>query len=475
MLYWLFWIVAAARRVLLCRGRGRLIRLGFLSLAGLGGTAVQADSVTLVSGDHLTGTLRELDTNFVVIDTPYASQLRLPRGDVVALSTSRPVALRFTDGSYVTGELQAAGERMAVLTATRFGTTRPFPLADIARLLKETEVESASPIGTLADALPGQAPEGLDRVVLTGGEVLHGRIEQMEDGELTLNTEYAGTLTLSQGNIASITTTTPVTVKTADGRYLTETLDNRSTVGLSQDSQIPLTAWAAIYRDDPQTVERRRQKPRFSGNANVGIRHESGNTRTEEYHLDTEVVARTPVNRYTAGLELNRERSEGKKVDDDTLVELQFDHFLTPQWYLFNSASFEQDEVDALDLRSAVSAGVGYQFYENEQGSLSTEAGITYVNEDFENDTDDSYTGGRWALDLDRLLTSWVAFFHHQEGLFGLTDTSNVTIRTRTGFRFPFGNGFQATAQANIDWDRTPAKSSSSTDKEYLFTLGYSW
>ena len=222
-------------------------------------------------------------------------------------------------------------------------------------------------------------------------------------------------------------------------------------------------------------MERRRQKPRFSGNANVGIRHESGNTRTEEYHLDTEIVARTPVNRYTAGLELNRERSEGKKVDDDTLVELQFDHFLTPQWYLFNSASFEQDEVDALDLRSAVSAGVGYQFYENEQGSLSTEAGITYVNEDFENDTDDSYTGGRWALDLDRLLTSWVAFFHHQEGLFGLTDTSNVTIRTRTGFRFPFGNGFQATAQANIDWDRTPAKSSSSTDKEYLFTLGYSW
>ena len=50
---------------------------------------------------------------------------------------------------------------------------------------------------------------------------------------------------------------------------------------------------------------------------------------------------------------------------------------------------------------------MGYQFYENAQGALSTEIGVTYVNEDFENDTDDSYTGGRWALDLDQLLTRW--------------------------------------------------------------------
>ena len=46
--------------------------------------------------------------------------------------------------------------------------------------------------------------------------------------------------------------------------------------------------------------------------------------------------------------------------------------------------------------------GAGYQFVEIPVTNLSLEAGLTYVNEDYETGQDEGYPAGRWALDFDR-------------------------------------------------------------------------
>jgi putative salt-induced outer membrane protein YdiY len=57
--------------------------------------------------------------------------------------------------------------------------------------------------------------------------------------------------------------------------------------------------------------------------------------------------------------------------------------------------------------------------------------------------------------------------------LFSLENTEDINLRSQSGFEFPLNKFINAKLQANIDWNRTPAEDAATTDKEYLFTLGY--
>lgn len=208
--------------------------------------------------------------------------------------------------------------------------------------------------------------------------------------------------------------------------------------------------------------------------ANVGINIAKGNTDTEMYHFDGEAVARTEKNRYTAGGQFNREYADGDQIANNYLGYMKYDHFLTQKWYFNTTASFERDTFKDLNLRTTIGAGVGYQFYETELTNLSTEAGLAYVNEDFDEAEDNDYPAGRWALNFDRhLFDKVIQFFHNHSGYVSLEDTSDMFVRTRTGLRFPLYKGFNLTAQYEFDWDNSVPAGQDEIDQRYILSLGY--
>ena len=190
----------------------------------------------------------------------------------------------------------------------------------------------------------------------------------------------------------------------------------------------------------------------------------SGNSDDESYVGSGELRARTAANRVTLRGEKNFERSDGEKTEDETLVRLNTIIFSRINGLCFVSTSFEEDEIELLNLRTAVAAGVGYQFFEREELFLSVEAGPAYVNEDFEEDDDEESLSIRWGIDYEHDVLSWASIFHYQDGLLGLEDSDDIVIRTRNGLRFPLGDYFNATLQANFDWDKSPADGAATTD-----------
>jgi putative salt-induced outer membrane protein YdiY len=213
---------------------------------------------------------------------------------------------------------------------------------------------------------------------------------------------------------------------------------------------------------------------KLKGQVNAGASFTRGNTDTETYHVDGELVARTAKNRSTVGGEFNRAKDDGDGTVNNALGFMKYDHFLTPKWYLYSNALFEHDEFKDLNLRTALGAGVGHQFFETTRTSLAAEAGLAYINEDFDEAGDDHYPAGRWAVDFDRYLyREWVQFFHFHEGFIGLEDTNDIFVRSRTGLRFPLYSRFTATTQYNWDWDNSPAPDREKVDEMVLFSLGY--
>jgi len=318
-----------------------------------------------------------------------------------------------------------------------------------------------------------------DVLNLADGSRIVGTIERIDDAQAILTETFAGKLTVPRETIVSIETAAPVTLQLGDGEYLTGSLSAPADGGILVDVQdtggreLPLTAISNLYREDPLTLQRQELAVRVSGNANVGIGITGGNSDTENFRLDGRVVTRTKRNRYTLTADYYEEQSDDELVQQNWDGLVKYDHFVSDKWFWFSSATFQSDEFADLDLRSSIALGLGYQFFESDDRSLSFELGPSFVDENFEEAEDQSFAGARWAVNYDQTLWKDLAFFHYNEGLLGLEDTEELTVRSRTGLRMNVTDRINARLQTTVDWDNSPPPDTDSTDFEHSVTIGY--
>jgi putative salt-induced outer membrane protein YdiY len=318
-----------------------------------------------------------------------------------------------------------------------------------------------------------------DVLNLSDGSRIVGTIEEINADQAKLSNTFAGDLSVPRSAIVSVETEAPVTVQLEDGAYLTGRLDPRSEGGVviqvADVGARPLTLGQVqgIYREDPVALQRRALAVRVSADANVGIALTSGNSESENFALDGRLVTRTQRNRYTFGAKFIREESEGTLIKKNWNALVKYDHFVSDKWFWFNSATFENDRFADLELRTAIAAGMGYQFFDTDARSLSIETGPSYIDENFIVAEDDNFFGARWALNYDQRIWNGLAFFHYNEALLGLEDTDELTVRSRTGFRLNITERIVARIQTTIDWDNSPPADTENTDLEHTLTIGY--
>lgn len=320
-----------------------------------------------------------------------------------------------------------------------------------------------------------------DVLNLADGSRIVGTIEEIDADEARLSGTFAGTLSVPRSAIISMETDDPVTVKLDDGAYLTGQLqapgDGDVVIKVNETGRRTLSLGdvQGVYREDPIELQRRELAVKVSGNANVGIALTSGNSESENFSADGQLVTRTKRNRYTLGGSYMEEESEDVLVKQNWHALIKYDHFVSEKWFWFNSATFEHDRFADLDLRTAIAAGMGYQFFESDSRSLSIEAGPSYIDENFDEAEDDSFFGARWAINYDQRLWDGLTFFHYNEGLFGVESTDDLTVRSRTGLRMNVTERIIARVQTTIDWDNSPPADTDATDLEHTLTIGYSF
>ena len=101
---------------------------------------------------------------------------------------------------------------------------------------------------------------------------------------------------------------------------------------------------------------------------------------------------------------------------------------------------------------------------------------MTYTDDNFIVEEDDSYTGFNWGLNWEQgLFDKRLDFFHRHRGNRGFNESDNLIINASTGVRLPIVAGINATAQYDIDWDRSPPEGADSTNQTYSFGVGHDW
>lgn len=331
------------------------------------------------------------------------------------------------------------------------------------------------------------APVHADVVVMRNGDRITGKAEHKTGDLLSFETSYAGTLILKWSDIVSLTTDKPVTLVIGNERLVSGKLSPGSKQGRAEFA--PTTAPAAkadfvAPRDLPldtvrflnPTVDESGKGILWSGRVNAGGAAASGNSTNSALHVDVDITGRARHYRILGGGEFNHATDHDQETVSNARARAEFDRFYQKKMFSYTRATFEHDKFKALELRSTLGGGLGYQFFESTPLNLSVQGGFDYVDVNNMDVPNDQYFAAAWVLRYDQKPWNWnIQFFHQQDGTVSVESPSNVVLHTQTGVRAPLGGGINATLQYNFDWNNRPPEGRVDADRTLLFTLGYAW
>jgi putative salt-induced outer membrane protein len=124
--------------------------------------------------------------------------------------------------------------------------------------------------------------------------------------------------------------------------------------------------------------------------------------------------------------------SDGEKNAESYFTELRLDHLSTERLYWFATAGWLQDKFAGISSRYYIGPGLGYKFIAGPEHILLGEAGLNYVNEQYTDDTEKDYLGGRAYAMYQYALTEENKFSQSLEFLYDFDDSDNYNVNAET-------------------------------------------
>lgn len=318
-----------------------------------------------------------------------------------------------------------------------------------------------------------------DEVVLKNGDRISGEVASKSADALVVSTAYAGEVSIQWREIATLSTTRAVEVLIegeaepvrgtlhpvyGGGALLVDAQGNARNITLAQ---------IAYLNPQPHQVEGR---VAYSGRATLAANYARGNVDSERFYAEADLNARAKKYRYALTGRSERRTDPLLGTVTSWLTAANYDRFLRERDFIYGRVSLEHDEAKSIEQRRALGGGYGVQVFDSERIRLSLRAGLDYVAVDRIGAENDRYPAAGWGVRLD--YAPWgpkLELFHEQEGYWNLEDTDVVTLRSKTGVRVPLVARLSATAQVNVDWERSPPPPRGSTDKVLLLGVDYTW
>lgn len=334
--------------------------------------------------------------------------------------------------------------------------------------------------------LGGPAPaQGTDLVTLKDGSLIYGEVVEMADGKLKVKTKFGTdeTISIKWENVRRLAISHPVPVRLKDGTVLMGTVQEGKDGTLELKPE-PLDGPLTIALDQVTGINPP-VKPAFEieGNATLGFAGAEGNVRYQNISGLGEFVGRsekwrlTLIGRYVYG------ETEGNLITRNARATVKVDRFLTKRLYFFSSAYFEQDTFQDLNLRTAISAGPGYQFIEKgdyasphlKDMQLYAEVGPAYFHEDFKVKSDKTSLRARLSAKLDwPIIKDVISLYQYTEFFPSLQDSNDFYLTTDQGVVFHIWKNFVFKPQLTYRYNNSPPPGVKSSDTLYLITFGYS-
>jgi putative salt-induced outer membrane protein YdiY len=313
-----------------------------------------------------------------------------------------------------------------------------------------------------------------DTVVLSNGDTLNGTIGLINDKEMKFTSPAFGEITIPLDKITKYEITAPARVQPRGQDAVTGQVSGDATTVTVDEKKYDFTQLKYV---NPPAQE-------WNGAliANFSLARGNTNKFTVGFEAKAALFRDDAINhdRTTFGGAYNYGESGGGAGDDDKVTDTdnwnafgQYDRYWTELWYGYAALKIEHDRIAALDYRVAPGVGVGYQWLDTAKVAFRTEAGVTYIHEEFKPDGSNDSVALRLAYTYTNKLSDTVTLFHNLEYLPAFDDPSDYILNADIGLRAALTDNFFAQGKIAYKRDSTPAPDSLKDD--LLYTIGVGW
>jgi len=233
-----------------------------------------------------------------------------------------------------------------------------------------------------------------DRVELTDGSVVFGKVLSAEAGKFKVETGFAGTIEIAQDKIRTFTTDEAVNVSLAAGSTVLGTVQGVDTgiAVVAGDGQMTsqTAKVAAVWRvgtDSPETrrlkEEAEKAKRRWKYEASVAINGRTGGSEKFAGAVGFKATLESSQDKLIFNLAAEKAEDNGVETSNRQFGSVDYSSFFSENnvWYV--RTSVEKDSIKALDLRSTTAFGIGRKLIKKDVQDLELRAGVSYLYETY--------------------------------------------------------------------------------------------
>ena len=310
-----------------------------------------------------------------------------------------------------------------------------------------------------------------DEVQLSNGDKLTGKITQIAGGKLTIKTDLAGEVTVDTKDVVTFSTADPVNLKLKDGQRLEQK------VGAAATTQSVSIENKDVAISDVKQLQTGLKQ--WTGSVVAGALLTRGNSDSDNFNLSFNAIRRTEDDRFTLGAGYYFGRQEDPTTGDDStsvdnwFAQGKYDYFVSEKLYYYGNIRVERDRIAGLDLRVIPGVGLGYQWVEGPAFNFSTEAGLSYVFEKYDEGGSDDHLAARLAYHVDKAVNDKVGVFHNLEYLPSLERLDDYNIIADAGVRADLTEKMFGEAKVEWRYDSTPAPGAENNDLRFILGVGW--
>ncbi len=207
-----------------------------------------------------------------------------------------------------------------------------------------------------------------DTVWLNNGDRLTGEILLLDGGKLALNTQYAGRVLIDWKDIHTLSADKPLIVRRKG--HDTEHREGLQAAGAGKvrllGKEDALVSLASVERLVPPRVLIKDRV--WEGNLDAKLDMERNEDDTDEWKLKGNTRLEHGRWRHVLSGELEHEKENGEKTEDNWTLEYDLDRFFSEHWFWRTGYRQEEDQFADVTRRRVLGTGPGYRFWDTELG-----------------------------------------------------------------------------------------------------------
>lgn len=307
-------------------------------------------------------------------------------------------------------------------------------------------------------------------VVLKNGDQITGRIIKMENSTLEIESEISSDIiTIRWGQVRSITTERPMSIKLLGEKPLPENLGTQLRDRIILHS---LEEGGPIRLEDVRDINLAEQD--YRGYLSLGGNQTLGNTKTQALNLSGNLAYRINEHRFIVDGKYNRAQAGGEDTANNGSLALKYDYFLTRRVYTSMFNFLETDQFQNLSLRSTGGFGIGYDLIDSHQQHLTIAAGPAAVYQDFTTEPATVTPSVAWQARYElRLFNRDVILFHRQLGFQDLGHGSAIRVNADQGVRIKIKRRWYFNFEYDLRYNSRPVQDKKTTDTNIIVGFTY--